>query len=510
MSTMSTDNKPLPKPVMFILFFILGGLYFLYTPPAIDTANLTTASATMSNSRFSYRAAIGATSAVGSSYVIVSSSTSNNVGNTSNSHLFPKDTLCFWDSASTSCIDSTTYTVNAVGTGNTDFNINKPLGTRLVGGSYALVNQATYLTISFVLGTSVPSDGDIQITIPAANQTAALNRDGMANTQSSIANNGWDLASLRSNGTATTMSTGDVYVTAGGTWTTSSITAGTSGGGHIIVINASSTVASGTTVTINVGSTAVADATHAQLTNPAPISSTHVNGVADAYTITVKTRDGSDATLDTVDIKAAPVDGVLVSATVDESLALTIAGRALSTVSCGSTADVATTAVEVPWGTLSTANTFYNAAQQVTVSTNGASGYDLTIEENDQMGKDGVAGVGATAGELQNVIKDTTCDGGTCTSSLAVGWTGITNNGFGFSLENVSGGHTAFSYGGGALFSARQIADQEVPETKQNIMTHTLPVSADSVYVCYRISISNTQPAGYYFNKVKYTAIPKF
>jgi hypothetical protein len=126
------------------------------------------------------------------------------------------------------------------------------------------------------------------------------------------------------------------------------------------------------------------------------------------------------------------------------------------------------------------------------------------------MGKNGGACTGASAGESVNCIKDTTCDA-TCSESTSTEWTTATNNGLGFSLANVSGTDASFLYNESSrTFSSRQIADQEASETKANIMSNSAPVSGSSVYVCYRISISATQPAGYYYNKVKYTATASF
>ena len=54
------------------------------------------------------------------------------------------------------------------------------------------------------------------------------------------------------------------------------------------------------------------------------------------------------------------------------------------------------TAVSVPWGTISATYlaATHNAQQTITVSTNADAGYSVYIEENDQMGKDGVACAG--------------------------------------------------------------------------------------------------------------------
>ena len=233
--------------------------------------------------------------------------------------------------------------------------------------------------------------------------------------------------------------------------------------------------------------------------------------MADIYTINVKTRDGSDNTLDEVDIDIAPIEAVLVSATVDETLAFTVAAVAAAASTCGQTTDVTTTAYSVPWGTLSTADSFSEASQQLTVSTNADGGYSVTIEENDQMGKNGGSCSGASAGESVNCIEDTTCDGAACTESTSADWATASNNGLGFSLANQSGSDAEFLYNESSrTFSSRQVADQEVPETKAAVMSSAAPVSGSSVYVCYRISISGTQPAGYYYNKVKYTATATF
>ena len=89
---------------------------------------------------------------------------------------------------------------------------------------------------------------------------------------------------------------------------------------HLIQINRSTnSCAASSTITVTVG-----DASN-KLINPAPISTGHTQGAADVYTLNVKTRDGSDNTLDQSNIKVAVIEGVLVSATVEETLAVTIA-----------------------------------------------------------------------------------------------------------------------------------------------------------------------------------------
>jgi hypothetical protein len=172
---------------------------------------------------------------------------------------------------------------------------------------------------------------------------------------------------------------------------------------------------------------------------------------------------------------------------------------------------VATTVSTVPFGTLA-ASTFYDAAQTLTVSTNASSGYAVTIEEDNQMGKDG----GTTT-----EIPDTTCDDGTCTHVVKANWATATATvsaayGLGYSLENVSGTDAAFTYNQWQTYLAKQIPCTSAAgtcgtqDTAQTIMSNSGPVSAKQVYVCYRIDISGTQQAGYYYNKVMYIATPTF
>jgi len=138
------------------------------------------------------------------------------------------------------------------------------------------------------------------------------------------------------------------------------------------------------------------------------------------------------------------------------------------------------------------------------------------------MGRDGNTCTGATpsAGEYTFssgvCIRDTACGATPCTHQTSQDWTNMsTYVGFGYSLENQSGSDAKFLYNESSrTFSTKQLADQEAPETRSDsnaeIMTSSAPVSGSSVYVCYRIAIPGTQPAGYYYNKVKYTAVPTF
>lgn len=495
---MKIKKKFFRKLLIFIIvIFQSSYLYFFKVPSIVpgEAGNFTNASDTLSNSRISYRAGV-ATGAASSSVVTIDST--GNADNNTN-HLFPKDVVCFAGANLDGCYSQATYTVaNIVDT--TNFNFTPALGgTALGANDLVIATQTATHTIAFTLANAVPLDGDILITIPAIDVTGKTN-DGFPDTAASVATNGFDLNSLAAS---------DVSVSSSGcnnNWNaTETITAGTSSTDHTIRIDrATDSCAAGSTVTVTVGSTN-------KLINPAPITTGHTQGTADVYTINVKTRDGSDNTLDQSNIKVAVIEGVLVSATVSETLSLTVAGVSSSTSACGQTTDVTTTATSVPWGTISSFAAFQEAAQTVTVSTNADAGYNVKVDENDQMGKDGVTCTGASAGESANCIQDTTCGASACSESTSQDWTSTSYYGLGFSLANVSGTDAAFTYNESArTFSSRQIADQEASETKQNIMSNAGPVSASQAYMCYRLNVSATQPAGYYFNKVRYTATATF
>jgi len=347
------------------------------------------------------------------------------------------------------------------------------------------------VTLTFTLVSAIPSGGNIYLQVPVAS-TGNVN-DGIPDSGTSNTTNGFDFNKLE----PTSVNVSSTGGTCTGGWDTPSVA---SASGTITITKATASC-TGATITIVIPS----------MVNPSPFITNHTQGQADAYKIAISTRDGSENTLDSANVMVAPVEGVLVSATVDQTLSFTIAGVASGQSRCGATTTVATQPYSIPWGTIATANTFLDAAQTLTVSTNASNGYTVTIEENDQMGMNGITCTGAGAGESVSCIKDTTCDGGTCTQAATSEWITATNNGLGYSLASVSGTPAVFYYGESSrTFSARQLADQEASETKQNIMTASAPVSANQAYVCYRISISGTQPAGYYYNKVKYTATARF
>lgn len=473
-------------------------------PAEVQAANFTSAAATLTNSRFSYKAGV-ASGTSGNSTVTIDAS--GNADNDTN-HLFPGDVVCFTNAAESGCIGNKTYTVASIPS-TTSMILTSPLTDNLDASGYAVASASAALTLTFTTVNEIPANGDLYITIPTVDSTRT--NDGIPDTNSTTATNGFDQGKIVSSDiTAPTANcTG---------WGTPVITSGDATNDlRIQIPKATTSCAAGSALTVIIGGT------H-NLINPAPLT-THTQGTADAYQINIKSRDGAGNTIDNSDVTATAVEGVLISATVDETLSLTVAGITADSGSyCGinrtaSTPD--TTATTIGWGTISPTYTAatHNTQQQITVSTNAKDGYSVYIEENDQMGKDGntCTGTAPSSGDFTfsagRCIRDTVCGASACTESTSQDWTDMTTYvGLGFSLENTSGTDATFTYNESArTFSARQIADvTEGGETRAAIMTNSGPVNGSSVYVCYRIAISGIQPAGYYYNKVRYTAIPIF
>lgn len=488
--------KSVDRKFTALLFLVLVvSVWILVRPKAVKSAALTSASVTLSNSRLSYFAKTTGTHAAGVSSINIATS-GNSDNNTS--HLFPNDGVSVGVNGGRTVgriVDSDTFVLNT------------PLTVGVAAGVNVYATQSGAVTIAFTIANQIPANGYIRITIP---DPASTGNDGAPDTGASTALNGWDLNSIAA---------ADVTVS-GGTgcsWNaTETITAG-SGSSHFIDAT--------TTAACTAGTITVAIDASPGLVNPAAITTGHTAGTADSYQWTIATYDGDPAgagvIIDTADVIAAPIEGVLVSATVDETLTFSVAGVSAdsgTTGTCGITRTASSpdsTALAVPWGTISPTYlaATHNTSQLLTVSTNADNGYAVTIIENDQMGKDGITCTGATASESVSCIKDTVCSAAGCDQSTARDWTGDPSSypGLGYSLEEVTAAEGAFKYNdSGWTYKAKQIPDSEAGEAAVTIMSNAGPVDSSQVYVCYRIDVTGTQPAGYYFNKVRYTATAVF
>jgi len=218
-------------------------------------------------------------------------------------------------------------------------------------------------------------------------------------------------------------------------------------------------------------------------------------------------NSGLTATYDDTIMKVNPIDGVFVSATVEEALTYKIneasqghvngsgsvpASTNVTECNGGSfTTSVASTPTSVPFGSITSYDTFYRAAQEIYVQTNSSNGFAVTAQYNNAL---------KTAGGV-NTIADGACDNApACTSSGQQAWATPANNGFAYTLGNVAGEEAVWTGATFRLFSS----------TATTIFSKATPSGGSRVAVCYQLSVDSTQTTGYYFNKLTYIATPKF
>src|SRR4030042_2484021 len=393
----------LSQKVFLIFILILIGLtgFALFSPIKTKSA-ITLASSTLSNSRFSYKTSINTTQAISD----VTIDLDNESADDDTNHLFPGDIICFVNPAESGCHGNRTYTVASI-LDSTTFSITDGLDTTLADTDYIVATSSGNLVFTFTIGTNIPASGDIFITLPGVNTDNKTN-EWIPDTNTDLSTSGFDIK-----GGNTVLGDGDITVT-GCTKGTATVTAGGASADTTIMIPISAECVATTVVTVTLG--------NSRIINPAPITTTRIRGTADTYTINLKTRNATDQLLEDKDMIVAPVEGVFISATIDETLSFRVCGvktdlttqesTCFSTPAtvCGQgSLNIASFAYAVPFGTM-TADTFKNGAQYIKASTNAASGFNITLEESDEMGKDGTVCTGNPTAE-GNCIPDNTGDG---------------------------------------------------------------------------------------------------
>ncbi|KKU58983.1 MAG: hypothetical protein UX82_C0030G0011 [Microgenomates group bacterium GW2011_GWE1_47_12] len=454
--------------------------FFLLHPATLDSANLTSVKDTLQTSRLSWSARIEADGTdEGASRVQIQAAPAVPYNSTSTANLRAGDTIY---------INANSYTV--VGIYDADeFTVSPIIGAGDADDGDPIQLKQTAQHVVSLTSASAVGNGYFRILIPADETTPA---DG------NVDDGGFDFGTGSIDVAATDAGNYDFVVgvatASGGTGCTSPANY------HCLEVHYSGNGGVGTAITINIGNT---DGTNSLL-NPTEVAS-HTEATADTYTFIVRNYDANNNLVDATPGKIALIESVRVTATVDPTISFTIAGIDTATSACGATPDIDTTTgtnapLAVPFGTMAL-NTFKDAAHNLTVSTNAVGGYVVTAVENDQLSKDGL---GVTT------IPDTDCDGEDCTITSGTEWNTATDNGFGYSLENVDAASISFEYDTtGTTFRAKPFAilDTDTPET---LFSSTTVANAENAYVCYRLGVGATQAAGDYENQITYTATGTF
>jgi hypothetical protein len=234
--------------------------------------------------------------------------------------------------------------------------------------SFRFAEAANVTTISDTLSTSEPSvvsDHTIVFTTPtgvAAGETIVITFPTSTFDLSTIGFEDIDLASTTGDYTLAAAASGETW----GVATTSNT---------ITLTSATAVLTANATVTIEIGANATfGGGSQTQIVNPVAL------GGGASYKIDVSAGNGAD----TGSTRVVILDAVVVTATVDTIFTFEVAGVAGGQDVNGTNTTGPTTATTIPFGTL-VAGTASTAAQLLTVSTNAANGFVVTVTSDGQL-----------------------------------------------------------------------------------------------------------------------------
>lgn len=481
-----------------LMFSVLAGGFVVssyFANIKIQSANLTNVSVTLTNSRLSFRGALGSGNTVGSSIVTIND-TQNAYPSTSSAQLVEGDVVSIGSSgvlnnysvASTSSLSTFTIT-SGLASGDTE------------SGDDVISTQSGSLYVRFTTANAI-ADGEFRVLVPAVDNTSAA-ADG-------IPDGGfWDFGTTAP------------VVTCPGNETNYTFSSGTANASSVLIdgqyyhsFGCAYTGAGGVGDDFDGSSFGYMEISGPL--NPAPRLG-HSTGTADTHNLVVQHLNSTSDVIDSTSVAVGVIEAVKVTATVAPQLSFQIIGiNAGSTASCGVTTSVATTPASVPFGELYISN-FKYAAQTLAVSTNASNGFIVTTTANDQMGLNGAACAGADGTGSNSCIPDP--EGGSTAMSPTVedSWSNsaTTDKGFAYSLDN-NNTTAAFTYNQntgnctGSDFCARQFPDTAASEAPSQIFSAAGPADNQNLDVCYKAIVSATTAAGNYENHLTYTATATF
>lgn len=453
-----------------------------------QSANLTSASVTMSNSRLSFSGALAAGNTVGGSSATITTSSWASI---STAQLVYGESVLIGEAGSlgsytvTEVVDADTFSVTPVlASGDAD------------SGDHVIATSSGNLRVRFTTANAIPN-GRFRILVPAlADNTNAA--DGLPDQSY------FDFGSSAPTVTCPDDISGYDFVA--GTASASAITiSGTDYHAYECAYSGNGAIGTAFDGTTN-------DYIEiSNIINPAPASG-HTTGTADSYNIVIHQINSSFAVADSVTTAVGVIEAVRVTATVAPQISFTIAGVSSSTSTCGISTGVTTTASTVPLGELSIGS-FTHAAQTLTVSTNATNGYAVTAIENDQLGLDGGTCTGDNTGA--DCIRDAAGDNAAMSHTASDEWALTATKGFGYTIHNSDAASVAFEYttatgNCAGAYCARQFADAEDSQTPVTLFSSSTVADSQNVNVCYKAVISSTQSAGAYDNYITYTATATF
>jgi len=483
---------------LFITGLLLVGTTFVADQGKADS--LTSVSVTLSNPRLSFRGALDSGNTVGSSIVIIDTD-AGDYPSTSSAQLVQGDVLAIGNAGSLA-----THTVASTSSLSTI-----SITTGLASGDTeaaddVISSQSATQTVRFTTANAI-ANGTIRVLVPSLANDAASS-DGIPDGGYFEFGASAPTVTCPSNATATYD-----FVTGAATASAETI-AGVDY--HVYECAYSGTGAVGTAFDASSNDAIVI----ASVINPAP-KSAHHTGVADSHSIIVQHLNSSLVLQDSTAVGVGIIEAVKVTAAVPAQITFKIVGVASGVSACGTATDVLTTAAAVPFGDVPL-DSFTDAAQSLTISTNATNGYSVTAIANDQMGRSGGACAGdPTAAGNPDCIPDSKGDATTMSHTAFDKWDANATKGFAYSLydsnSSISNGNAeAFEYDegtgacSGASFCAKQFADTEDGQSAQEIFGSNTVADNENLFACYRMIPAATTAAGNYENFITYTATATF
>ncbi len=484
---MQKKPKKLSFPISSFLAFGLISLATILTlihPPLLNSANLTTASDSISSSRLSVAARVDATgTTTGSSNVKLKTSASAPFNTITTHNINAGDSLVIGTGTYTvvTVIDIDEFTVSPIlASGDTDDN--DPI---------YLKNKPVH-TITFDTASAVPS-GYFRILLPA---DATTPNDGNPDDQ------GFDFG-----GGSVTVSATDVDDPAGGSVEYDFVTGvATAAGGtgctspanyHCFEVHYSGSGTIGATIVITIGSGAN--------TPIAPGPGDTTEATAETYAYVLRNYNSSDTLVDNTSGKVALIEPVKVTATVDPTIEMSICGADTCTdveptdVVDGETltnnTGATSTGTSVALGSLLLASARIQA-QKITIATNASHGYALTaIDDGNLRNGSNTIDDNVTPPTSPAVLNTP----GTEAYGIHPCGTHVAAGTWGTGSDSCTGGATTNEYSGTDATTALTLVSYT-----------TGPSAATATYVNYKANISSVTPQGDYTHTISYTATATF
>jgi hypothetical protein len=235
---------------------------------------------------------------------------------------------------------------------------------------------------------------------------------------------------------------------------------------------------------------------------------TNATGVADAYTITIQTRDAGNAEIENAQVRVAIIEKVTMTASVASTLQFKISGLSSGLVINQATTTINTTTTTIPYGTVDAGSANAKVGgQEMRVTTNSNYGFVVTVQQDHNLlsaagsdidsFKDG-SGTASTTPEVWAPPS------GTLGTERTYGHMGFTSNDSNLSSDN--GSYPDFS---GAKFGGFNGSSTYV------IFAHTGSSDGSTqnvglARIAYKLELTSLQESGDYTNTLMYICTPTY